>query len=76
MPRHEATLDIDSETGSHAVRHLMEVVYDTLREELRASDGASKETLADFKEIRKATEASTPGTLKLVYETREEPFED
>ena len=76
MSRYEATLDIDSDTDSHAVRHLMELVYDTLREEVGTRDDASKATLDAFRKIREATRTAAPGTLKVVYETRDESFDD
>jgi len=76
MSRYEATLDIDSDTDSHAVRHLMEVVYDTLREEVGTRDDASTATLDAFRDIREATQTTSSGTLKVVYETPEEPVED
>lgn len=79
MARYEATFEITSKTDAHTVRLLMERVYDTLREELRAptrDDAPSDETLQQFEAIREATRRLSPATLTVVYERHDEPFDD
>lgn len=78
MERHAATFEIESKSDSRAARRLTEKVYDTLREELGESgldDDAQGETLLEFEEIREAAKPSSPGSLTITYERRDEPFE-
>lgn len=79
MARYEATFEIDAKSDVHAVRRLTERVYDTLREELRHTgrgDATPNETLEQFEAIREAARRSSPGTLTVVYEQRDEPFDE
>lgn len=79
MSRHEATFEITSKTDAHAVRLLVEQVYDTLREELREpeqGDARAKETLQQFEALREATRRPSPGTLTVIYDPDDEPFDD
>lgn len=79
MSRYEATFDIDSKTDAHAVRLLVEQAHDTLREELREigqDDASVKETLQQFEAIREAARRTSPGTLTVIYEPRDGPFDD
>ncbi|WP_435362708.1 hypothetical protein [Haloarchaeobius sp. DYHT-AS-18] len=79
MSRHEATFDISDKTDAQAVQTLMEQAYNAFREELQLhnrSDSVPNEVLREFREIRDATKRTVPGTLTIVYEQRDEPFDD
>ncbi len=78
MSRREATFEIESKSDANAVRLLTERMYDTLREELRevGGDDGADEALAQFEAIREAASRPSPGTLAVVYEPADEPFDD
>ncbi len=79
MTRHEAVFEIESRSDANAVWRLVEEFHDALREELRGTrndDGSLDESLQQFERVREAARDPSPGTLTLVYEPREEPFED
>lgn len=79
MSRHQATFEIRSKADAYAVRLLVDRVYDAIREELRESgDDASPgdETLDELRAIREAVRRPSPGTLTIVYESRDEPLEE
>lgn len=79
MARYEATFEIISKTHAHIVRRLMEQVYDTLREELRAparDESSPNDTLQQFKAIREATRHLSPATLTVIYEQHDDTFDD
>ncbi|SIR33071.1 hypothetical protein SAMN05421858_2282 [Haladaptatus litoreus] len=79
MARHEATFEIRSKSDAHAINLLMDRVYDSLREQSTTVEGKTKlpnEMLETFDSLRTATNRETPGTLTIVYEEENEPFEE
>lgn len=79
MREHEAVFEIDSKSDAYAVERLVNRLYDTVREETRTRRPASSdptEVLAQFEAIRDAAQHTTPGTLTVRYESRDETFED
>ncbi len=79
MTRHEATFEIDEKSDSHAVRRILEQVYDTIREESRTvrqgtDDGT--EVLQDFESLRDAAEHPTPGKLTITYYQYDNEFDE
>ena len=79
MEKHEAEFEIDSKADAYAVERLLNRVYDTVREESRTRrQGADDSTavLQQFEALRDAAEDTTPGTLTVRYESRNEGFED
>jgi hypothetical protein len=78
MDRYEATFEVESKTDAHAVERLVNRLYDMLREESRTrrkESVDSTEMLEQFKAIRDATRRPTPGTLTIVYESKDKEFE-
>ncbi|WP_435345942.1 hypothetical protein [Haloarchaeobius sp. HRN-SO-5] len=79
MSRYEASFEIDSRTDSHAVRTMLEQVYDTVREESRSvregSDDASQ-LLQEFKALRDAAKRPSPGKLTISYEQYDDGFDE
>ena len=79
MQEFEATFDVDSKTDALAVERLMNRLYDALREESRTlQDGTrdSTEMLSQFEAIREAARRRRPGRLTVVYEQRDEEFDE
>jgi hypothetical protein len=79
MEEHEAVFEIDSTADAYAVERLLNQLYDTVREELRTQrQGSSDSTavLQQFEALRDAAQDTTPGTLTVRYESRDEEFED
>lgn len=79
MDEFEATFTIESNSEARAVERTLVRLYDTLREESRtiAADTADATAmLAEFESIREAAGRHRPGTLTVVLEQRDEPFED
>lgn len=79
MDKYEAGFSIETETDAHAVERLLNRLYDSLREEsrtLREGTGDSTEMLAEFKAIRDAASRRAPGELTVIYEQRDEEFEE
>ena len=79
MTRYEATFEIDEKTDSHAVRRILEQMYDTIREESRSvregtDDGT--ELLQDFESLRDAVEHPTPGKLTIIYDQYDDEFDE
>ncbi|UWG49944.1 Uncharacterized protein AArcCO_0621 [Halalkaliarchaeum sp. AArc-CO] len=79
MARYEATFEINEKTDSHAVRRILEQVYDTIREESRSvregtDDGA--ELLQEFESLRDAGKHPTPGKLTITYEQYDDEFDE
>jgi hypothetical protein len=79
MSRHVASFEIDSKTDSYAARHILEQVYDTIREESRSvregTDDAD-ELLDAFRALRDAAKRPTPGRLVITYEAYDTDFEN
>ena len=70
---------MDSKTDALAVERLMNRLYDALREESRTlQDGTrdSTEMLSQFEAIREAARRRRPGRLTVVYEQRDEEFDE
>ncbi|WP_439028441.1 hypothetical protein [Haloarchaeobius sp. DT45] len=79
MSKFEATFEIQDKTDAQAVQTLMERAYNAFREELMLHDRGDSppdEVLAAFEAIRDATERTSPGSLTIVYEQHDEPFDD
>jgi hypothetical protein len=79
MEEYEATFEIESKRDADAVERLLSRLYDSLREESRTvRDGTSDSTemLTQFEAVRDAARDRNPGTLTVVLERRNEPFED
>ena len=79
MEEYEATFEITSKSDAHAIERLMNQLYDSLREESRMVRKGTKDStqvLQQFKAIRDATRNSKPGQFTVVYEPREEGFEE
>lgn len=79
MTRYEATFEIDEKSDSHAVRRILERVYDTIREESRSvregtEDGT--ELLQEFESLRDVAEHPTPGKLTITYYQYEDEFDE
>lgn len=79
MTRHEATFEITEQTDAHAVRRILDGLYDTVREESKSAsnntdDGA--ELLAQFESLRDAAVQPSPGKLTITYEQYDDTFED
>ena len=78
MSRYDATFEVTSETDARAVGRLAERMYDTVREELKRCDrpgGSPTGTIEEFEGICEAARRHAPGTLTVVYERRDEPFD-
>lgn len=77
MNRHEATFTIESKNEAYVVRRLLEQVYDSLREESRATltDDAPSDMLQQFATLRDAARHQAPGKLTVVYERHEGSFD-
>ncbi|WP_411964019.1 hypothetical protein [Haloferax sp. YSMS24] len=78
MDEYTAVFEIDSESDAYAIERLMDRLYDSLREESRTLvEGSSDSTavLEQFENIRNAARRPTPGTLTVIYESRDEEFE-
>jgi hypothetical protein len=79
MEKYEATFQIESKSDAYAVERLMNQVYNSVREESRTTRQGTKNStqmLGQFKTIRDATRSPKPGRFTVVYETREEGFEE
>lgn len=79
MDEYEATFEITSKNDAHAVELLLNRLYDTLREESRTISTArsdSTEMLEQFERLRDAARQQRPGELTVVFEQRDEPFEE
>ena len=79
MDEYQAIFEIKSKTDAYAVERLMNRLYNSLREEsrtIREGSTDATEMLAQFEAIRDATQKPTPGKLTVVYESRDEKFED
>ncbi|EFW92873.1 hypothetical protein ZOD2009_08384 [Haladaptatus paucihalophilus DX253] len=79
MDEYEATFEITSKDDAHAVERLLNRLYDTLREEsrtVRAGTSDSTEMLEHFEGIHNAAQRQRPGRLTVVFEQRDEPFEE
>lgn len=79
MSTYEATFEIRSKSDAHAVRLLVERMYDAIREEVwEVQDGSaiSSEGLDVLRDIREEVRTPKPGTLTIVYESRPDSFED
>ena len=78
MEKHTAKFEIESKNDAYAVEQLLNVLYDSLREEsrsVRKGTSDSSEMLAQFEAMRDAARRQKPGRLTVVYETKNEPFE-
>lgn len=78
MSRYDATFEITSNTDAEAVQRLLERLYDSVREELKRcdrTDAPPDETIRAFEVICEATRRQAPGTLTVVYEPDDEPFD-
>ncbi|MGA9400702.1 hypothetical protein [Haladaptatus sp.] len=79
MDEYEATFEITSKDDAHAVERLLNRLYDSLREEsrtIRAGTDDSTEMLERFESLRNTAQRQRPGKLKVVFEQRDEPFEE
>ena len=79
MGKHEATFEIESRNEAHAVERLLDRLYDTLREEsrtIRTGTNDSTEMLEHFESLCEASRQQKPGKLTVVFEQRDEPFEE
>ena len=79
MVTHEATFEISSKTDAYAVEKLLKQLHDVLREETRTvRDGTSDSTqmLEQFATLTDVARNPTPGTLTVVYEQEDGPFEE
>lgn len=79
MEEFKATFEIESKTDAYAVERLMERLYDSVREEsrsIRADADDASATLDQFKTLRDAARRPAPGRLTVVYERRDQGFED
>ena len=79
MSHYEASFEIDSKTDSYAARHILERVYDTIREEsqsVREGTADADELLQEFQTLRDAAKRRTPGRLTITYEQYDSEFED
>lgn len=79
MVEYEARFEIDSKADAYAVERVLTQLYDALREETRTvREGTtdSTEMLDQFATIRDAAQDPAPGTLTVIYEQADEPFEE
>jgi len=79
MVEYEATFEIESKADAYAVEKLLTRLYDILREEartVREGTSDSTEMLEQFEIVRNAAQNPMPGTLTVVYEQDDEPFEE
>lgn len=79
MDAFEATFPIESKSDAYAVERLLERVYDAVREEsrtVREGSGDASGVLEEFRALREAARWPAPGKLTVVYERRDEPFEE
>lgn len=79
MPEFEATFEVNSKTDALAIERLTNRLYNAVREEsrsLRSETTDSTEMLSKFEAIRDAARETRPGRLTIVYEQRDERFED
>lgn len=79
MDEHEAVFETDSKAEAYAVERLMNQIYDTVREEVRTRRPESEDStdvLNQFEALRDAAQHTTPGTLTVRYEPRDEEFSD
>ncbi len=79
MVEYEARFEIESKADAYAVERVLTRLYDALREEARTvREGStdSMEMLDQFATIRNAAQDPSPGTLTVVYERGDEPFEE
>lgn len=79
MDEYTAVFEIDSKSDAYAVERLMNRMYDSLREESRtlaAETSDSTDMLTQFKTIRDVARTPTPGKLTLIYETRNDGFDE
>ena len=79
MTEYEAGFEIESKADAYAVERVLTRLYDTLREETRTvREGTtdSTEMLAQFATIRDAAQDPSPGTLTVIYERDDGPFEE
>lgn len=79
MEEQKAVFEVESKSDAYAVERLLNQLYDSLREEsrtVRNGTGDSTEMLEQFEAIRDAARRQKPGKLTVVYEQRDEPFEE
>jgi hypothetical protein len=79
MVEYEARFEIDSKADAYAVERVLTGLYDAFREEARTvREGTTDSTgmLDQFATIRDAAKDPMPGTLTVVYEREDEPFEE
>lgn len=79
MSQYEVTLEINSKSDAHAVRMLVEEIYDTLREEFREPGDAEStpmEMLQTLAEMRDASRRQASGSLTIVFEQHEGGFDE
>lgn len=79
MEEYEATFEIESKAEAYAVERLTERLYDSVREESRTvREGTNDSTgmLEQFRAVRDAARRRAPGTLTVVYEQHDEPFDE
>ena len=78
MVEHKATFEIESKSDAHAVERMLGSLYDSVREEsrtVRKETSDSTKMLEQFESIRDAARRQKPGTLTVIYELENEPFE-
>jgi hypothetical protein len=79
MEELRATFEIESESDAHAVERLLNHLHDLLREESRITGketSDSSEMLTQFETLRDAARSRKPGSLTVVFEQRDRPFEE
>ena len=79
MDEFRASFEIESKSDAYAVERDLNRMYDSLREEartLRKGTEDSTEMLEEFEAVRNAARSRSPGTLTVVYESREDAFEE
>ncbi|MFD1515812.1 hypothetical protein [Halomarina rubra] len=79
MGEYKATFEIESKTDAHAVERVLTRLYDSLREEARTvGEGTtdSTEMLEQFATVRDAAQEPMPGTLTVIFEQDDDPFEE
>lgn len=79
MDQYEATFEIESTSDARAVERMVTQLYDSVREEsrtVREQSGDSTAVLDQFEAIREVARDPAPGRLTVVYERRDEPFDE